>query len=125
MKTYIFITLGCLGNIFNSSAQNFDGRLVIGEKVAKQEIKESLKGNAKPFYDTLITEKSTAIAIAEVLLFKIYGKENITSERPYEIYRIDGYWFISGTLPKGYLGGTFIIIINSINGEVIKLIHGK
>jgi hypothetical protein len=104
---------------------NFDGRLVLGEKVAKQEIKESLKGNAKPFYDALITEKSIAIAIAEVLLFKIYSKKNITSEQPYEIYRIDGYWYISGTLPKGYLGGTFIIIINSINGVVIRLIHGK
>ncbi len=92
MKAYIVIILCCLVNIFNSSAQNFDGRLVLGEKVARQEIKELLKGNPKPFYDTLITEKSTAIAIAEVLLFKIYGKENIELERPYEIYRIDGYW---------------------------------
>jgi hypothetical protein len=73
----------------------------------------------------LITDKETAIAMAEPLLFKIYGKEEIESERPYEVYLIDGYWYISGTLPKGYLGGTFIIIINSINGEVIRLIHEK
>ena len=125
MKTYIIITVCFLGNVFNSSAQNFDGRLVLGEKVARQEINKALKGNTKPFYDTLITETATAIAIAEVLLFKFYGKENIESERPYEVYRIDGYWYISGTLPKGYLGGTFIIIINSINGEVIRLIHEK
>ena len=102
MKTYIVITLCCLGNVFNSSAQNFDGRLVLGEKVARQEINETLKGNTKPFYDTLIKEKTTAIAIAEVLLFKIYGKENIESERPYEIYRINGYWYKSGTLSKDY-----------------------
>jgi NTF2 fold immunity protein len=98
---------------------------VLGEKVAKQEITEALKRNRKPFYDTLITDRETAIAMAEPLLFKICGKENIESERPYEIYLIDGYWYISGTLPKGYLGGTFIIIINSINGEVIRLIHEK
>lgn len=109
----------------NTQGQNFDGRLVLGEKVARKEITEALKRNRKPFYDTLITDKETAIAMVEPLLFKIYGKEEIESERPYEIYLIDGYWYISGTLPTGYLGGTFIIILNSINGEVIRLIHEK
>ena len=88
-------------NVSSSLAQNFDGRLILGEKVAKQEITEALERNRKPFYDTLITDKETAIAMAEPLLFKIYGKEKIESERPYEIYLIDGYWYISGTLPKG------------------------
>jgi hypothetical protein len=126
MKKYFFIAmLYYFANVSSSLAQNFDGRLVLGEKIAKQEITEALKRNRKPFYDTLITDKETAIAMAEPLLFKIYGKEEIKSERPYEIYLIDGYWYISGTLPKGYKGGTFIIIINSINGEVIKLIHEK
>jgi hypothetical protein len=126
MKNYFFIVmLFYFANISSSFAQNFDGRSVLGEKVAKQEITKALKRNRKPFYDTLITDKETAIAMAEPLLFKIYGKGEIESERPYEIYLIDGYWYISGTLPKGYLGGSFIIIINSINGEVIRLIHEK
>ena len=126
MKKYFFIAiLYYFANVSSSLAQNFDGRSVLGEKVAKQEITEALKRNKKPFYDTLITDKETAIAMAEPLLFKIYGKEKIESERPYEIYRIDGYWYISGTIPKGFKGGTFIIIINSINGEVIRLIHEK
>jgi hypothetical protein len=109
----------------NSQGQNFDGRLVVGEKIAKEEIKKILKSPQKPFYDTLITDKETAIAIAEPILFKYYSKDEILSERPYEIYLIDGYWYITGTLPEGYLGGTFIIIINSVNGQIIKLIHEK
>jgi hypothetical protein len=109
----------------NIQAQNFDGRLVIGEKIAKEEIKKALKGNEKPFYDTLITDKETAIAVVEPILFKIYGRDNIIAERPYEIYLIDGYWYISGTLPKGYNGGTFEIIVNSKNSQIIKISHGK
>jgi NTF2 fold immunity protein len=126
MKKIIFIiTLYYFANPSSSAAQNFDGRMVLGEKVAKLEIENSLKVSQKPFYDTLITDNETAIAVAEPILFKIYGKDNIISERPYEIYLLDGYWFISGTLPNGFKGGTFEIIMNSKNGQVIKLIHEK
>jgi hypothetical protein len=105
--------------------QNFDDRSVVGEQYAKQAIKQTLKSREKLSHDTLINNKETAIAVAEPLLFKFYGKDNIISERPYELYLIDGYWFITGTLPKGQDGVVFEIIINSRNGQVIKLIHGK
>lgn len=111
---------------FYCCGQNFAGRTVLGEKNASRSIKEALadKDN-KPFYDTLIKDKETAIEVAEPILFKIYGKKNITGERPYECYLIDGYWYICGTLPKNWMGGVFEIIINSKNGQVIKLVHGK
>jgi hypothetical protein len=109
-----------------SLGQNFAGRTVLGEQNANEAIKKALRDkNYKPFYDTLIKDKETAIAIAEPILFKIYGKENIINERPYESYLINGYWYISGTLPKGWHGGVFEIIISSKDGQVIKLIHGK
>jgi hypothetical protein len=95
------------------------------ELLMREEIKDALKGKSKPFYDTLIADPETALAVAEPILFKYYGKQQIESERPYEISRIDGYWFITGTLPEGYKGGTFIIIINSLNGQIIRLIHEK
>jgi hypothetical protein len=111
---------------FFCCGQNFNGRTVLGEKNARQAIKKALtdKDN-KQFYDTLIKDKQTAIAVAEPILFKIYGKKNITDQKPYECYLIDGYWYICGTLSKGWLGGVFEIIISSEDGKVIKLIHGK
>ena len=115
----IFIISSC------SSGQNFNNQIVLGEENAKQAIKEAIKNKAKPFYDTLIKTKETAIAMAEPILFDIYGKKEIINERPYECYLIDGYWYISGTLPKGWNGGVFEIIISSKDGQVIKLIHGK
>ncbi len=75
--------------------------------------------------DTLIKDSETAINVSEAILFKIYGKNNITRQKPYKTYLVDGYWILNGTLPEKMKGGTFLIIINSKNGQVIKLTHGK
>ncbi|NRS90222.1 hypothetical protein HNQ02_003159 [Flavobacterium sp. 7E] len=75
--------------------------------------------------DTVIPDKETAVIIAETILFKIYGKDNIIKQRPYGINQIDNYWVLYGTLPQNMLGGTFLIILNSTNGQIIKLTHGK
>ena len=112
--------------LFFSCGQNFNDRTVLGEQNARQAIKTALADkDTKPFYDTLIKDKQTAIAVAEPILFKIYGKKNITDQKPYECYLIDDYWYISGTLPKDWNGGVFEIIINSKDGKIINLIHGK
>ena len=73
----------------------------------------------------VIGDRATAIAVAEPILFKIYGKEHVLNEKPYNVDFVDGYWFIDGTLPSGSVGGTFFIILSSKDGRVVKLIHGK
>ena len=109
---------------FSAYAQISNKRIILGEKHARQQVKQALKKKYS-FSTILINDKETAIAIAEPILFKLYGKKNILAERPYEIYLINGYWYITGTLPLDYKGGTFEIIIRSKNGEVIKLVHYK
>jgi hypothetical protein len=110
-----------------SCGQSYKGRTTLGVEYAKQELRSALQNptTKQILADTLIKNKETAIQISEAILFQIYGKDNITSQRPYETYFIDGYWILNGTLPENKLGGTFIIIINSKNGQVIKLTHGK
>ena len=106
--------------------QNTNQKNIRGENNAKEAITEAvINWKEKPFYDTLISDKETAISVAEAILFKFYGKENIIAERPYEIYLIAGYWYIGGTPPENSNSGTFEIIFSSQNGRVIKLIHGK
>jgi hypothetical protein len=75
--------------------------------------------------EPLITNEKTAIKVAEAILFEIYGEEQIKNERPYTIGFADGYWVIYGYLPDGMKGGVFEIIINSKNGQVVDLRHGK
>ena len=102
-------------------------RSILGIEIAKKELKQALldRTNKTTSIKNVISDKQTAIAMAELILFKIYGQKQIISERPYEVYLINGYWVLNGTLPKGSDGVGFLIILNSNNGQVIKLIHYK
>lgn len=73
----------------------------------------------------LIKDKEMALAIAEPILFDIYGKANILQQKPYEVQYVEVYWVISGTLKEGWRGGTFLIIIDSRNGQILRITHGK
>lgn len=93
-------------------------------KHAESELKNALINN-EILPDKVIPDSQTAVDVAEIVLFNIYGKENIIQQRPYNLNLIDDYYIIEGTLPKNTLGGTFLIIINSKDGKIIKLTHGK
>jgi hypothetical protein len=110
-----------------SCEQTIKNRTKLGVEYAKQELYKALTdtNQKQVLVDTLIRGKESAITIAEVMLYKIYGKDNISAQKPYEINLIDGYWILNGTLPVNMHGGTFLIIINATNGQVIKLTHGK
>lgn len=98
----------------------------LGEVIAREQLNEALEGKGQVFtWDTLIRNSSTAISIAEPLLFNVFGKDQILSEKPYEVHLIDGYWYISGTIPKGSKGGGFEIIFSAKNAEIIRLTHYK
>jgi len=126
MKRSLFTLLVLVfSNYVKVIGQSFPGRIVLGEQFAEGVVKKTLSIKERPFYGTLISDKEMAIAVAEPMLFKFYGQENIIEERPYEVYLIKGYWYITGTLPIGYKGGTFLIITNSANGQVVKISHGK
>jgi hypothetical protein len=106
--------------------QNYKNRNVVGEDSATQTIKNILNdGGYKLSPDTLIRDKETAISLAELMLFRSYGKATITTERPYECYLIDGYWFLRGTLPKNFTGDVFEMIMSAKDGRIIKMTHGS
>jgi hypothetical protein len=59
-------------------------------------------------------------------LFNLYGKNKIIKERPYKVGQAYGYWVILGSSPKQYTkGGSFEVIINSKNAEILEYSHGK
>ncbi|HEY2580499.1 MAG TPA: NTF2 fold immunity protein [Mucilaginibacter sp.] len=127
---YILIWLTLLPCI--SIAQK---RSLVGIQAAEYQVEMAKKKTDYPVnVKSIIDDKETATAIAELVLFKIYGKKSIISQRPYEIYLIDDCWFIRGTLPAAktaggitteVVGGTFLIILSSKDGRIIKLDHGE
>ena len=117
----LFVLVAC--------SQVKNDRIYIGKTNAEQELKSFLSSspqhNVIDNKKAIIKDSLTAIDVAEPILFNIYGKENIVKERPYESHLIDDYWVINGTLPKDSVGGTFLIIIDSRNGTILKITHGK
>lgn len=125
----LFLAISALGLLlvtFPSCGQSIGNRSVLGESHAREQVHLTVKAaNKTAFYKPLITTKALAIAVAEPMLFSIYGKENIISQRPYEVYLVDGVWYIGGTLPKDHDGGTFEIMVEASNSRVLALTHGK
>lgn len=124
MKYIIILFLTLSISVFSQK-----DRQSLGKSYAEKELKMTLKNkslhNVAKNDKLIIEDKATAIGVAEPILFNIYGKEKIIGEKPYEIYLIENHWIIQGTLPKGSKGGTFLIIIDGRNSEVLKITHGK
>src|ERR1035437_486352 len=129
MKIKAIYILTLLTLTLNACGQTKNDRTMLGKSYAEKELKaalaEKMQHNVIDNKTVLIKDSIIVISIAEPNLFSIYGKDNITKQRPYEIFFIDNYWIISGTLPKDYLGGTFLIIIDSRDSKVIRITHGK
>jgi hypothetical protein len=104
-------------------------RTYMGKKYAEEELKSALSlpknNDLLEKFKLIIPDSATSIAVAEPVLFNIYGKENILFEKPYESYLINNYWVILGSLPKGNKGGTFEIIIDAKNAGVLWISHDK
>ncbi|AYN01392.1 NTF2 fold immunity protein [Chryseobacterium sp. 3008163] len=130
--THFFLTLiltlfSCSEKTSNSKDELSQTQIYTENKdseYAKEEL-ENAKINNEFSPTKAILNSKTAVEIAENILFPIYGKDNIIKQRPYDVNFIDGYYIINGTFPKPTIGGTFLIIINSKDGKVIKLTHGK
>jgi hypothetical protein len=114
---------------FHSFCQTKNERLSTGRKFAEKELRVALKDkighNVIDNKKVIIKDSVTAVSVAEPILFSIYGKDNITKQRPYNIYFISNHWFVSGTLPEEYEGGTFLIIIDGRNSKILKITHGR
>jgi len=97
---------------------------------AKEYLKEAISNlkNESNLVDgkrLLIKNKKALITFIEPILFDIYGKNLILAERPYECFKIDKYWVAFGYLPQGKLGGTFEVVVDGSNAQIIRIIHEK
>lgn len=116
----LILILSCNKEVANPSFE----KIKLSDKEILKKINDSTLHNAIG-KDELITDEKTAISIVEPLLFSIYGKENIVKQRPYKIGKVQNYWVVSGSFNSIGFGGVFEIIVNSKNGEIVRLTHGK
>ncbi len=108
-------------DVYNKRYRAFIGKLE--EKELYKLLKDSTQ---KQFHERiLINNEKELVELAEPILFRIYGKEEILNERPYDYYRFGDFWILTGTLPKQSKGGTFNIKINRKTCQIINISHGK
>lgn len=73
----------------------------------------------------VIPDAQTAVDVALILAKKVYGKEKIEREKPYQVIKNGTFWTVCGSLPGSYYGGIFVVTLNAKNGEVVEFYHGK
>ena len=101
------------------SIQVYNGKLYGGRKFVEKFYRKRLEDTTK-YKDSVLKVKNEdeAIKIAEPVVFKEFGIKATKSERPYEIYLINGKWIIRGVLKSGYVGYTFHVIVNARTGKM-------
>jgi NTF2 fold immunity protein len=135
MKSWLLLLLLCwLGSIASGAAQGYrNGRLVLGREFAEKHLRTAMADSVRQktvakrwrLPVAALPDTATALRAIEPLLFRVYNKKSIEWQRPYEIYHIEKYWVISGTLPFGYAGGIFMVVVDASNSRVLELIHGQ
>jgi hypothetical protein len=70
----------------------------------------------------LVPDKETAIKVAEVILFRLYGEKNITAQKPYSVTEDQNIWWVCGAPPPA-LGSSFAIAISRQTSAVLYLEH--
>jgi TPR repeat protein len=73
----------------------------------------------------VIPDQATAIEVAEAILKRVYGEDNIKREEPFTAALEDGIWRVGGSLPKGHIGGVAEIHIAKSDGRVMFIVHGE
>jgi hypothetical protein len=79
---------------------------------------------SREFPNGIVSDQKTAIAIAEAVLFHVYGEKAIRSQRPYIVKHVRDKWIIDGAPPPpGMAGGSFHIVISQRDGRVLEITH--
>jgi hypothetical protein len=71
----------------------------------------------------VIPTAEVAIAVHDATASAAFGRDLVQKERPFYAVRVGEFWFVTGTMPKGALGGVASSVMRASNGEVLRLIH--
>ena len=85
---------------------------------------EPQKHSFKP-QEGFVPDAKTAMQIAESVWIPIYGEENIQNEKPFNAELLNGVWTVTGSLPKGFVGGVALAEISKVEGCILRVSHGK
>ena len=109
----------------NSSSVSF---IYDGEKRIENNDMNVMSGNYPPSVNEtgIIKNDSMAYNLSSLIISSIYGEECFRSESPAHIRLInDSVWCVSGSLPKGDVGGTYSMLIDKYSGRILRVWHER
>ena len=84
---------------------------------------------AEPTYKPplgFVPNEKVAIAIAVAIWGPIYGAAQIARGKPYHAKLVNGVWWVSRSLPRGWsVGGVAEARIQKLDGRILGVIHGQ
>jgi NTF2 fold immunity protein len=71
--------------------------------------------------------KDVALAVAEVLLTEVYGKDAVQAQKPFSATLSENVWLIEGRFAGGKFdkGGVARIKLSKLDGRVLYLMHDR
>lgn len=73
-----------------------------------------------------VPDAETAMKVAQPILCKIFGYENIRIRQPFSIQLInDSIWYIKGSVPKKYNGGDIYVKMSKKNATIYEICGEK
>jgi hypothetical protein len=73
----------------------------------------------------MVPSARTAATMAEAVAEGIWGEQTIRNERPYEVTDTPAHWIVRGSLPEGWKGGVFEVVLQKRDGAVVSASHGE
>ena len=73
----------------------------------------------------MVRDEKTALTIAIAIASSIYGKDEIESEKPFNVTLAKGVWTVTGSLPERAVGGVFIVKISQKTACILLVSHGQ
>lgn len=73
-----------------------------------------------------VPDAETAMKVAQPILYRFFGYENIMIRQPFSIQLInDSIWYIRGSVPKKYNGGDIYIKMSKRNATIYEICGEK
>jgi NTF2 fold immunity protein len=74
-----------------------------------------------------VNKPEVAAGIAEAVAIGFYGRSEIEKQRPYLVKRLSDRWVIQGSWRYGskVKGGVFEIEVASLDGKILRMMHGE
>lgn len=122
----IVIGLFCVftQQLFSQSEYSVDS-IVVNNLLLKYNIKIDCDAAVNVSGEQLNISKKQFKKISKTIIGGSYGRIKLLNQRPFMINYCKCVWIARGRTCKRRKGGQVILIMNSKNGEIVLLTHGK